>query len=164
MSEDPEAQVAHHARDHSRDQVVVGEVAERVKQEEPDHGRDQERGQRGVVGQDGVVEEGPEQKWLEGDEGGRRRLREHDEEGLAPVRPEVARRRLQEVKHSDGGSYAFRAAFCSATQASIRASRTSRGRAPLPRTRSWKARTAKAGPRAAAARARSSLIFSSPIL
>jgi len=104
MREDPQAQVAHHARDHARDQVVVGEVAERVEEQEADHGRDQEGGEGGVGGHDRVVEQGPQQEGLEGDEGGGGHLREDDEEGLPPVGTQIAGRRPQEVEHR-GRSY-----------------------------------------------------------
>ena len=102
VREDPEAEVAHHARHHPRDEVVVGEVAEPVQEEEPDHRRDELRGQGGVAGHDGVVEERPQEEGLEGDEGGGRRLGEDDEEGLPPVGPEVAGRRAQERRASRG--------------------------------------------------------------
>src|SRR5207247_7554532 len=49
-------------------------------------------------------------------------------------------------------------------QRATRSSRTSRGSAPAPSTTSWKLRRSKAAPRSRAARARSSRIFSSPIL
>ena len=105
MREDPEAQVAHHARHHARDQVVVGEVTEPVEEQEPDHGRDQQRGEGRVAGHDGVVQQRPQQERLEGDERGGRRLREDDEQRLPPVGPQVARGRPQELEHRRG-SYA----------------------------------------------------------
>src|SRR5207244_2823993 len=144
---------------HAGDQVVVGEVAEPMEQEESHHRRDQQGGQAGVAGDDGIVQESPQEERLERDERRRRRLGEDDEEGLPPVRPEVAGGRPEEVQHG-GGSYAFLAA----THASIRASSTSRGRAPRPSTSSWKSRRSKRSPRVAAARDRSWLILSSPIL
>jgi len=99
VREHAEAQVAHHARHHARDQVVVGEVAEPVEEEEPHHRRDQPRGQGRVAGHDGVVQQGSQQERLERDERGGRRLREDDEERLPPVRPQIAGRRPQEIQH-----------------------------------------------------------------
>jgi hypothetical protein len=102
VREDPQAQVAHHARHHPRDQVVVGQVAEAVEEEETDHGRDQQRGQGRVVGHDGVVQQRTQQKGLEGDEGRGRGLRDGDEQGLPPVRPQVAGRGPEELEHCGG--------------------------------------------------------------
>ena len=99
VREHAEAQVAHHARHHPRDQVVVGEVAEPVEEEEPHHRPDQRRGQGRVAGHDGVVQQRPQQEGLERDERGGRRLREDDEERLPPVGPQIAGRRPQEIQH-----------------------------------------------------------------
>jgi hypothetical protein len=63
-----------------------------------------------------------------------------------------------------GGTYDAGRAFSLAIHASIRASSTSSGTAPAPRTASWNRRTSKAVPSAWVARFRSSRICSSPTL
>jgi hypothetical protein len=63
-----------------------------------------------------------------------------------------------------GGTYDAGRAFSLAIHASIRASSTSSGTAPAPRTASWNRRTSKAVPSAWVARFRSSRICNSPTL
>ena len=89
MAEDPPPEVVHQPDAGPGDEALVGEVAERIRGEEPDDPHERQHRHPSVAGEDAVVEEPAEQEGLHGDERDRRDLREEHEQARHPVGAEV---------------------------------------------------------------------------